>query len=279
MSGTLWTIRLEEKEHSDGEMSSAVKETQSTSSAVWDSPHPFKTATQTHFVEVIGSGLSSADVGQEDESTLWRGSIAEEFLTGLAPFGGYVVAIFVNAARNEVARRGLASRYPDPVSLSTTFLAPGRAGPIDIIISTLRQGGRFLVLEYVVKQKQAAQVVKLLAGSITFSNMSNEEGETDLSAVPFPDLPPKEQCSSSGWARHANQRGMWGLMTTLEPPYGEKELERKQLTRGWTKWCRWQRDGDDARTPESLSFFSDLYGMPAMSRMGSWFPTMDLQVG
>jgi acyl-CoA thioesterase len=257
-------------------MASVSKEQQQEAervASVWNSPAPFKAATETHFVKVLGSGLSSSEDQDEDDTTLWRGTVANEFLTGVAVFGGCVVAIFVNAAKNEVARRGLQAKFPDVVSVSSTFLAPGKGGPLDITISTLRQGGRFLVLEYMVKQNQGGQFFKIVTGTITFSDMNGEEkaeGMTDMKQIPFPTLPPRDKCFKNSWAGHKGRPAntMWDLMTTLEPPFGERELEPAQLTRGWTKWARWTRDGDDARTPESLAFFSDLYGMPAMSKMG-----------
>lgn len=173
--------------------------------------------------------------------------------------------------RSEVARRGLA-RFPDPASLSATFLSPGRQGPVDITIKTLRQGGRFLVLAFEVSQLQSSKTVKLIFGTVTMADVRNERGGTDLSGIPPPNLPPQSSCAPSGWhnTRGRPPRNMWALLTTLEPPHGEKEMEEAQLARGWTKWARWTRDGDDVASPESLGFFSDLYGMPAMSKMGAW---------
>ncbi|KAI9022668.1 thioesterase-like superfamily-domain-containing protein [Hyaloraphidium curvatum] len=250
--------------------------------AVSTSSAPFRLATATHFVRTLpAAGVSSADAEDDDDGALWRGRIASEFLTGIAPFGGYVIALFLSACRGEIARRGLQTKFPDPVSISATFLAPGREGPVDITVGVLREGGRFLVMQFAVRQRQGGRTVALVAGTLTFSDMGNESGDTDLTQIPAPALPPREECSASSWTGRLNQPGpkksFWQMLETLEPPYGEEALEKAQIARGWTKWARWTGPGDDVRTAESLAFFSDLYGMPAFRSMGAWFPTMDYQ--
>lgn len=69
-------------------MSTSAEPNTETSSAVWDSPAPFATAHATHFVRELKTSTTALG-DEEDDSVLWRGEIAEEFLTGI---GGYDLA-------------------------------------------------------------------------------------------------------------------------------------------------------------------------------------------
>jgi acyl-CoA thioesterase len=101
---------------------------------------------------------------------------------GMAPNGGYVMALAARAMRH-----GLPN--PDPVTLTAHFLSPPEPGPIGVEVEVVRAGGRHTTVAARLEQ-DGIERARLLGA---FSDLSRAEGPTRVDLQP-PSYPPVEDC-------------------------------------------------------------------------------------
>ncbi|WP_046468296.1 thioesterase family protein [Allosalinactinospora lopnorensis] len=102
-------------------------------------------------------------------------------LTG-HPNGGYLLALAVNALREEITR-------PDPLVVSGFFLRPADPGPAVLSTEAVRRGRRTTTGQVRLFQKGK----EALRATATFGDLSaNNEGTHSLAAPP--ELPPPDEC-------------------------------------------------------------------------------------
>ncbi|KXS15779.1 hypothetical protein M427DRAFT_56599 [Gonapodya prolifera JEL478] len=134
---------------------------------------------------------SLPELGGDHVTACWEGRIDDQFLTGVAPFGGYVVGVAMQAARLEVTRLGIDGRFPEPVSLSATLLEAGRSDAYLALVTPVRIGGRFAVFDVAIRQSPlslpkpglasgSAPWITLLTAKITMSDLASERGTTTI---------------------------------------------------------------------------------------------------
>ncbi|KAJ3335100.1 hypothetical protein HDU93_006475 [Gonapodya sp. JEL0774] len=129
------------------------------------------------------------ELGGSLESALWTGEIDDQFLTGVSPFGGYIVSIILESTRREVRRLGIDKRFPEPVSCSAVFLEGGRPAPFLAILTPRRIGGRFAVFDVVIRQELPPKAgtpgpsyATLVTANVTMSDLASERGTTTILA-------------------------------------------------------------------------------------------------
>jgi len=112
----------------------------------------------------------------------WEGEVAPGWdIVGNAD-GGYLAAIAARAA-------GMAVGRPDPVTVTTHFLAPGRPGPVTISTTILKEGRRFSTVG--ATMTAGDKRVLTLLGS--FGELGGDAGVERVDSGP-PQLPPPEEC-------------------------------------------------------------------------------------
>lgn len=103
-------------------------------------------------------------------------------IDGMAPNGGYVMALAARAMRTGLP-------HPDPVSLTAYFLAPPAPGAVDIEVELVRSSRRHTTVAATLWQADH-QLTRLLG---TFGDLACAEGP-DLVELTPPRLPPIEDC-------------------------------------------------------------------------------------
>lgn len=96
--------------------------------------------------------------------------------------GGYLTAIAARAMATVVGR-------PDPVSVTTHYLAPGRPGPVTVEADEVRRGRTFATAAAALRA-EGRPVLSLLG---TFADLGNVDGPHRVEGGP-PDLPDPEIC-------------------------------------------------------------------------------------
>ncbi len=103
-------------------------------------------------------------------------------LNSSAPNGGYVAAVGARAMTHAVV-------HPDPVTLTTHFVAPSQPGPVHIDIDVVRAGGRHSTVAARMRQ-DGRETARLLG---TFSDLS-EPSQVHVQQRTAPTWPPIEDC-------------------------------------------------------------------------------------
>jgi acyl-CoA thioesterase len=96
--------------------------------------------------------------------------------------GGYALAVCLSALRHEMP-------YPDPLSVSATYLRRTQAGPAWVHADLIRTGRRLAFGEARLMQ-DGTELVRVVA---SFTDLGLVEGRTFVDAAP-PALPPPEDC-------------------------------------------------------------------------------------
>jgi acyl-CoA thioesterase len=101
---------------------------------------------------------------------------------GMAPNGGYVMALAARAMRHGLP-------HPDPVTLTAHFLSPPEPGPIEIEVEVVRAGGRHTTVAGRLVQG-GTERARLLGA---FGDLARATGPTRVDLTP-PAYPPVEAC-------------------------------------------------------------------------------------
>src|SRR5690606_9616584 len=96
--------------------------------------------------------------------------------------GGYLLGIVARAMRASADR-------PDPVSITAHYLAPGRAGPVEVRSEVVKVGRMFATVTGSLDQ-EGKRAMAVLG---TFGDLSAAAGPERIDAGP-PELPPPDRC-------------------------------------------------------------------------------------
>ncbi|KXS10403.1 hypothetical protein M427DRAFT_62379 [Gonapodya prolifera JEL478] len=133
------------------------------------------------------------ELGGDKTYAILKGTIDEHFVSSWAPFGGYILALCVEAVRFEVRRLGLDKRFHEPIAMGATLVQAGRDGPFVASVHPIRVGGRFAFFEVALRQaappprgaatnangpadETTPQYVTMATGRVTMSDLTLEQG-------------------------------------------------------------------------------------------------------
>jgi acyl-CoA thioesterase len=193
----------------------------------------------------------------------WRGEVRPGWRIGQVPNGGYVLAI-----AGRVLSRALP--HPDPLNVHILYTAPALMGPIDCLVTPLREGGS--TSHAALTMRQQGEVKAHI--SAAYSDIGRLRGE-NWQSVERPEIKPYEQC----------------------PPMREHGVElRQRINQCYASGVEVFRRGDpdgrgcfngwlgfaDGREPDLLALllFADAMAPPVFTVYGAlqWVPTVDLSV-
>jgi acyl-CoA thioesterase len=157
----------------------------------------------------------------------YRGTMTDRWTVGAGPNGGYVAAFALRAVLRE-------STLPDPLSMTVHYLARPGAGPVDVLVETLRVGRGHTTLSFRLVQGEikAAGIVTLgrhrEPGPYDFAPPAPEPGLAPEASLP---LPPREMPGSSLW-RRLDLR-----ISKPEDVFYLRETPGEATTGGWTRFA------------------------------------------
>ena len=123
------------------------------------------------------------------DGTGWTGTIHDAWdILGNAN-GGYVAAIAARAFCEAVGR-------PDPISVTTHYLAPGRPGPVELDVRVVKEGRRFATGSVTMRAADGRPVVEVLMNAGDLAE-AGDEPDHIVDATP-PPLPPFEEIAPRG---------------------------------------------------------------------------------
>ncbi|PRZ41133.1 acyl-CoA thioesterase [Antricoccus suffuscus] len=168
--------------------------------------------------------------------------------------------------------------HPDPVAVSSTFLAPPKAGEVEVEVTTLSAGKSVTSALATMTQGGKPMVMSMVTLADLSTNTERAPGAPEgTNYTPFPDVPTPEECRPMQPDRRNSP--LDGVLEFLTVPGFEDWVEKK-----WSPdprilmWARF-RDGRPADTL-CLPGLSDMGPPPSLrqGRMG-WIPTLQLHVG
>jgi acyl-CoA thioesterase len=112
----------------------------------------------------------------------WRGMVSPRWSIGEVANGGYVQAIALSAVAASLP-------HPHPLTVTTHFLRPCTAEPVDIDVEVVR-AGRTVSTAMASLRQEGTERVRVLAA---FGDLSTADGPTLVVGRP-PQLPPVEEC-------------------------------------------------------------------------------------
>jgi len=208
--------------------------------------------------------FESATAVERLDDARFTGFIAEGWDISGNANGGYLMAMAGRAMRQF-------SGCADPVSLSAHFLAPGRVGPTDISLSTVKAGRRFTTMRGSMNAN-GKPLIELLG---CFTNGLPEPGQIERIDAVAPSMPSPDACFA-----HAENPVAPNFFRKLDirihpedagwafnKPSGEARV------RGWFRWA-------DQAPVDSLGLLLALDAFPptifnANLPVG-WAPTVEL---
>lgn len=177
--------------------------------------------------------------------------------------GGYLQAIAARAAVHATGK-------PDPLTITTHFVAPATAGPLEVEVTTHRIGGRHATAGVTVSDSDRLALVVL----VTTTDLDRPEGVVRVGSTP-PELPPPDECFRNDTAAGAPPL-MDHVDLRLHPEDGrlhERPAGGLPQMRGWFRLGEGQPmdtvgvlQASDAFPPTILS--SEL--------AAAWVPTVEL---
>jgi acyl-CoA thioesterase len=182
--------------------------------------------------------------------------------------GGYLMAL---AARG---LRQLAGR-PDPISVTTHYLSPGRSGPVHVEGEVVKAGRRFTTVAGRL-QRDGAPILQIIGA---FGDLSQPLGAYEHLAGGPPDLPPFEECVPRSTRQGAVEIAMMDkLIVRLHPghtgwlsndPSGVAEMA------GWFAFA-------DGRPADTLALLMVCDAFPPavfhLDMPAGWVPTVEYTV-
>lgn len=192
----------------------------------------------------------------------YRGMITSRWHIGTVPNGGYVLAVVLDAVRQEIGEG-------HPLTVTAHYLSPCSEGEVDVEVEVLKRGRSLSTVTARLVQGGRTRIAALA----TYGELVSQAGPT-LTRAAAPDLPDPERCATRGSAlmainhvidfRPSPDTARWLLDERGYPA----EIE------GWIRFA-------DGRPPDvhSLPMLCD--AMPpaifAAIRTG-WVPTLELTV-
>lgn len=206
---------------------------------------------------------SASALTRVDETT-WRGAVQPGWdILGNAN-GGYLLAIAARAGM-------LASRRPDPVTITGHFLAPASAGPITVETVVIKEGRRFATVSCTVRNAAGTALVAALG---SYGELTPVEGPERVEAEP-PELPPVDECVKVAPAESFPPPFMANVDLRLHPD----DVPAAQGSRGYPRirgWFRWPHR--EALDTVGLVVASDAFP-PTIFNANlpvAWTPTIEL---
>jgi acyl-CoA thioesterase len=172
--------------------------------------------------------------------------------------GGYALAIALRALRTALP-------YPDPLTVSATFLRPSGVGPVEVEVEQLRTGRR-LAFGSARLMQDGRELVRVVA---SFTDLAAAEGPSVVHNA-APDLPPPPECLV------LNDGFGFG-----EVSIGERVEFRMPALPGWRTGTRSGRGHAefhlrfaDGRAPDTLALapLADM-ATPVVLELGPWAST------
>lgn len=197
-------------------------------------------------------------------------------MTGMAPNGGYLMAMAARAMRTP------APQHPDPVTLTAHFLAPPEPGEVEIDVEVVRSSRRHTTVTAALRQ-DGRECTRLLGA---FADLGAASGFTRVDRAPVP-LPPRGDCIDATAAVAAQAAAG---QTTPSPIFERFEHHMPAAVAAWSRgaptgrgemggYLRWP----DLPVVDSLGVLvvADCYP-PAAFNLGDgapgWVPTIELTV-
>ncbi len=197
---------------------------------------------------------------------------------GMAPNGGYVMALAARAMRHGLP-------HPDPVTLTAHFLSPPVPGPIEILVEPVRSSARHSTVMGRLVQ-DGTERARLLGA---FSDLSRASGLDRVDLAP-PVYPPIEDCLDVTSAAVDAARAGRAPTVPIQERFDHRQPE--ELT-GWAVGRPTGRgemggylrfaDAADGQAIDTLGLLvvADCYA-PALFNsapgLSSWVPTIELTV-
>ena len=203
-------------------------------------------------VERISDGVYAAD-------------IRERWNVGDKPNGGYLLAIAVRAAAQQL-------RHPDPLSVTGHYLRAPEPGPVTLHVETVREG-RAISTASVSLRQHGREVVRVL-GSF---RLTDDGGADSHYFAPPPELPPVSE------GVPGSSRGPGGMHVAIVDRF---DYRFDPATIGWAMgrpsgnatirgWIRFA-DGRDV-DPTALTVIVDAMPPPVFDLgAAGWVPTLEL---
>lgn len=181
--------------------------------------------------------------------------------------GGYQLAVVARAVRAALPAK------PDPLAISAHYLATATAGPAEIEVRVLREGGSVATAAAELRQDGRTRISTLA----TYGDLGREAGDVRTTA-PEPALPPPEECVPNTTAPESLRR-VAPLMSRFEMRFHPDHV-------GWalgepghggvlSAWFRFE----DGREPDPLSLLLVVDALPPVTfTFGTlgWAPTLEL---
>lgn len=184
---------------------------------------------------------------------------------GGAPNGGYLTALAANALLDRLD-------IPDPLTVTTHYLAPPSEAPVEIHTEAMKLGGRHRSGTARVLQG-GVEVVRVTG---TFTDLSRATGATVVHGTP-PDLPPIDECMPVADAPRLPP--MFAKTTLHVTPasiaWAQDKPTGRALLEGWTGIA-----GSSDVSSLGVLFLADAIPPPVFN-MGvgfGWVPTLELTV-
>lgn len=214
---------------------------------------------------------------QFDAETAVTGQSADRWTTRLSPAwnigdnpnGGYASASSVRALSRVTGR-------PDPISVTTHYLRPGRSGAdAEIRTELIRSGRRAATAEASLHQEGRERLRTVAAFADLGAETAGPEDAPSLTLPPV-DLPPPDDCRS----RLTLEQGVdlpiaSRVDVRIHPALADAGQARRAEVAGWIRF-------HDGRPPDTaaLVLFADAFPPSVFGLLGQvgWVPTLELTV-
>lgn len=177
----------------------------------------------------MGEFEAAAAVRRTGEAT-YEGEIAPGWDIAGNANGGYLIALAARAMADAVGR--------PPLSITAHYLSPGKVGPVEIAVDTVRAGRRLAVVRSTVRSSDA-EVITVL-GTFGDQPEPGAAGPSVVTAAP-PDLPPIDECLVGGPPPEAGESGFGDRVIGRYHPddagFRDGEPSGAALVRGWFEFA------------------------------------------
>ena len=192
----------------------------------------------------------------------FRAEITDRWNIGIAPNGGYLVAVVLSAVRASVSK-------PDPVAVSAHFLSRTEPGPAAVEVEILREGGHSAAAARM--HQGGATRLHVVA---TYGDLGTATGPTAV-LEPIPVFAPPDECVRAAGPVAPEFSRRFDLRLTPETavwattrPSGTPEMS------GWVRLA-------DGREPDTamLPLVADAFPPTLFNLMQTgWVPTIEFTV-
>lgn len=222
----------------------------------------YRSAMALSFSEATEVTLRSG--GAVHDTSIWSARMAEGWdILGNAN-GGYMLAIAARAMAEQLER-------PDPISVTGHFLAPGRVGPLDVEVTTIRSGRQFATARAEVRSEDGP----VLSTIGTFGDLTDPGRVVQFEGAP-PELPPLQDCPTSSDSQEFQPEFMHRVALRLHPDdtgFDRGEPSGEARVRGWFEF-------PDAAPVDTIALMCVLDAFPPTAFNTSlprgWVPTLEL---